>query len=79
MVDRSGGRRVEAVDATAAGDTIVGYLACGIAEGLSFANAVTLSNAATLSVAVMGAQPAIPKRAAVERLLRSARDESARR
>jgi ribokinase len=55
--------KVEAIDATAAGDTFVGYLACALAEGRSLAEAVRLANAAAaLSVTRIGAQSSIPQR-----------------
>jgi ribokinase len=61
---------VEAIDATAAGDTFVGYLACALAEGQTLAKALGLANAAAaLSVTRPGAQPSIPRRQEVERLI----------
>jgi ribokinase len=64
------GIAVEAIDATAAGDTFVGYLACALAEGQTLANALALANAAAaLSVTRPGAQPSIPWRQEVKRLL----------
>jgi ribokinase len=61
---------VEAIDATAAGDTFVGYLACALAEGQALAKALALANAAAaFSVTRPGAQPSIPWRQEVERLL----------
>ena len=60
---RLAGRRVSAIDATGAGDTFVGYLACALAEGQRLEAAIRLANAAAaLSVTRRGAQPAIPRR-----------------
>jgi ribokinase len=57
------GHTVQAVDATAAGDTFVGYFACAIAEGQALADALALANAAAaLSVTQFGAMPSIPVR-----------------
>lgn len=66
--------RVEAVDATAAGDAFSGTLAVGLAEGLSLAHAVRFASAAAaLSVTRRGAQPSLPTRMEIEDfLLRSA-------
>jgi ribokinase len=61
---------VEAVDATAAGDTFNGALAVALAEGRPLGEAVRWANhAAALSVTRLGAQAAIPTRAEVERFL----------
>jgi len=63
----SPGRRVDAVDSTAAGDCFTGALACAFAEGqavpamLRFANA-----AAALSVTRHGAQDSMPTRAELD-------------
>ena len=60
------GVAVEAVDATAAGDTFVGYFACAIAEGQPLAEALALANAAAArSVTQFGAMPSIPLRAQI--------------
>ena len=57
---------VQAVDATAAGDTFVGYFACAIAEGQPLADALALANAAAaLSVTQAGAMPSIPVRSQI--------------
>lgn len=62
--------KVEAVDATAAGDTFNGALAVALAEGKSLEEAVSFANgAAAISVTRLGAQPSIPSRAEVEALL----------
>ncbi len=63
------GFKVDAVDATAAGDVFNGSLAVAIAEGKSQEDAVRFANAAAaLSVTKLGAQPSIPKRDEIERL-----------
>jgi ribokinase len=59
--------RVDAVDATAAGDTFNGALAVALAEGRSVGDAITFANtAAALSVTRFGAQASIPSRADVD-------------
>lgn len=59
--------RVDAVDATAAGDTFNGALAVGLAEGRPLPDAVAFANAAAaLSVTRRGAQASIPTRAEVD-------------
>jgi ribokinase len=59
--------RVEAVDATAAGDTFNGALAVALAEGRSVDDAIAFANAAAaLSVTRFGAQASIPSRADVD-------------
>lgn len=64
---------VEAVDTTAAGDTFNGALAAGIAEGMEMEDAVRFANAAAaISVTRPGAQPSVPNRGEVDRLLESA-------
>jgi ribokinase len=70
--DGSGGRhfpapRVDAVDATAAGDTFNGAFAVALAERRTFADAVAFANAAAaLSVTRHGAQASIPSRSEVD-------------
>jgi ribokinase len=62
-------RRVEAVDATAAGDTFNGALAVALAENHPLELAIPFANyAAALSVTRLGAQASIPTRAEVEAL-----------
>ena len=57
------GRRVQAVDTTAAGDTFNGALVVALAEGKGLDEAVNFANAAgALSVTRAGAQPSIPWR-----------------
>jgi ribokinase len=59
--------RVEAADATAAGDTFNGALAVALAEGRPIADAVRFANAAAaISVTRVGAQASIPTRAEVD-------------
>ena len=61
---------VEAVDATAAGDTFNGGLAVALSEGMPLAEALRFANAAAaLSVTRLGAQTSIPTREEVERFL----------
>ncbi|MCC5948912.1 MAG: ribokinase [Nitriliruptoraceae bacterium] len=62
--------RVRAVDATGAGDTFCGALSVALVEGADLVEAArTAVAAAGLSVTVRGAQPSMPQRDAVERLL----------
>lgn len=64
--------RVEAIDATAAGDTFNGALAVALAEGRTLRDAVGFANAAAaLSVTTLGAQASIPSRARVDEWSRS--------
>jgi len=59
--------RVEAVDATAAGDSYSGALAVALAEGRALTDAVAFaSKAASLSVQKFGAQPSLPTREEIE-------------
>lgn len=61
---------VEAVDTTAAGDAFVGGFAVALAEGSALDEAVRWGNAAgALAATKMGAQPSLPTREALERLL----------
>jgi len=63
---------VTPVDTTAAGDAFVAGFAVALAEGRSLAEAVRWGNAAgALATTKMGAQPSLPTRRAVERLLAS--------
>jgi len=62
--------RVEAIDATGAGDAFNAGLAVGLAEGRSLIEAVRLGMAAgALATTKRGAQPSLPYREQVERLL----------
>lgn len=64
------GFRVNAVDATAAGDVFNGSLAVAIAEGKTLEESVRFANAAAaLSVIKLGAQPSVPRRDEIERFL----------
>lgn len=59
--------RVEAVDATAAGDVFNGALAVALAEGKAFEQAIPFANrAAAISVTRLGAQASVPNRAEVD-------------
>ncbi len=59
--------KVNAVDATAAGDAFTGSLAVGLAQGKTLADAALFANyVAALSVTKMGAQSSMPTREAVE-------------
>lgn len=61
---------VTPVDTTAAGDAFVGGFAVALAEGKAPSEAVRWGNAAgALTATKMGAQPSLPGRRAVERLL----------
>jgi ribokinase len=63
------GRRVRAVDTTAAGDVFNGALATALAEGCELASAAEWANAAAaISVTRHGAQTSIPTREEVESL-----------
>jgi sugar/nucleoside kinase (ribokinase family) len=58
------------VDTTAAGDAFTGALAVARAEGMDWHDALRFANAAgALCCTKFGAQPAMPKRNAVEELL----------
>jgi ribokinase len=76
LVDARGGRHfpareVEAVDATAAGDTFNGALAVALGERMDIDAAVGFANlAASISVTRLGAQASIPSRAEVDALRR---------
>jgi ribokinase len=61
---------VEVVDTTAAGDAFCGALAAQLARGRTPAEAVRYANAAgALATTVLGAEPAMPRLEAVERLV----------
>jgi ribokinase len=63
-VQRFAARKVEALDTVGAGDTFVGGLATGLAEGRSAAEAVRLGQAAAaIAVSRVGVQTAMPQRA----------------
>lgn len=64
--------KVKTVDATGAGDAFAAGLAVGLAENRSYAEAGKFANAAAaLATTRFGAQPAMPRRAEVMRLIRS--------
>jgi ribokinase len=64
--------KVEVVDTTAAGDAFTGALAVAVSEGRELADAVRFANAAGAACCTrLGAQPALPRRDDVERLLRT--------
>ena len=66
--------KVQAVDAVGAGDCFCGYLTAALADGSDLPDAARrAAAAAALSVTVKGAQPSIPSRARVLRLLRQQR------
>src|SRR5438094_5685022 len=68
--------RVEAVDATAAGDAVVGAAAFALASGASVVDAVRLGNAAgAAAVTKMGARPSLPTPADLKRLFGIELDE----
>jgi ribokinase len=61
---------VEAVDTTAAGDAFAGAFAAALAAGTELREAVRRANAAgALACTRFGAEPSLPKREAIERLL----------
>jgi ribokinase len=67
--------KVDAVDATAAGDAFTGALAVGLAKGERLFDAAAFANyVAALSVTKMGAQSSMPSRDAVERFIRQESD-----
>jgi ribokinase len=67
-----GGFKVAPVDTTAAGDVFNGALAVALGEGRPVEVAVRFANAAAaLSVTRPGAQPSVPRRAAIDRMLSS--------
>lgn len=62
---------IEPVDTTAAGDAFVGSLAVALAQGLPLSEAVRRGNAAgALAATLPGAQPSLPDRTALEKMLR---------
>ncbi|RPI91076.1 MAG: ribokinase [Planctomycetaceae bacterium] len=69
-ITRVAAHRVEAVDATAAGDAFSGALAAALAEGLPLLDGVRFASAAAaLSVTRRGAQPSLPARSEIEDFL----------
>ena len=66
--------RVRVVDSTAAGDAFTGALAVAMSEGMSTEQMLRFANAAgALCCTKLGAQPALPHRRDVERLLKRGR------
>lgn len=64
------GHKVKVVDTTAAGDAFAGALAVAHAEGRTLAEATRFANAAGAAACMtFGAQPSLPTRADVDRLL----------
>ena len=64
--------KVNAVDTTAAGDAFCGALAAAFAAGESLANAVKFGCAAgALATTKMGAEPSLPTKDEIEKLLLS--------
>ena len=67
--------KVDAVDATAAGDAFTGSLAVGLAQGWELFDAALFANqVAALSVTKMGAQSSMPAREEVESFIRAVRE-----
>ena len=65
-----GGLAVETVDTTAAGDTFAGALAARLVEGADLVDASRFANAAAaVAVTRMGAQPSVPTRDEITRML----------
>jgi len=66
------GFQVKPVDTTAAGDAFVGAMAASLNEGVNLREAVRMGCAAgALAVTTAGAQPSLPERPDVERLIRT--------
>lgn len=66
VVQRVGGEKVQVVDTTGAGDCFCGYLAAGLAQGISLEPATRRANiAASLAVQSRGAASSVPTSAAV--------------
>jgi len=71
-VEHIPGFKVDAVDATAAGDVFNGTLAVALAEKKPFQDAILFANAAAaLSVTKLGAQPSAPHREDIEKMQQS--------
>jgi ribokinase len=67
---RIAGVKVEAIDTTAAGDAFNGALAVALAERQDVVAALRFANAAAaLACTTRGAQPSLPRRAAVDRVI----------
>ena len=64
-------RKVTAVDTTAAGDTFLAALICGLAKGKNYVDAITYANiASSISVTKRGAQRSIPSADDIERVIK---------
>ena len=64
--------KVNPVDTTAAGDAFLGGFAVALGEGKSLSDAILFGNAAgALATTRLGAQPSLPTRAEVEKLIRN--------
>jgi len=72
-IERHSGFRVTAIDTTAAGDAFTAALAVGHVAGMSLSEMVRFANAAgAMCCTKFGAQPALPSRADVDRLIAGA-------
>jgi ribokinase len=70
QIDQFTPHKVNVMDTTAAGDAFAAALAVGHLEGMDLASAVRLANAAgALTCQHFGAQPSLPARSAVDKLL----------
>jgi len=70
-IDLLDGHTVECIDTVGAGDAFCGAVAARLASGADLASAVAYGNAAgALAVTTAGAEPSMPRRDDVERLLR---------
>jgi len=71
-IEQVKGFAVEVVDTTAAGDAFTGALAVGLAEGMDLPTATRFANAAgAVCCRSFGAQPALPSRQAVRKMMNS--------
>jgi len=69
-IERVKGFKIKVEDSTAAGDAFTGALAVAHAEGVDLPRAVRFANAAgALCCTAFGAQPALPSRDAVEKMM----------
>jgi ribokinase len=69
-IEQVKGFEVDVVDTTAAGDAFTGALAVGMAEEMELPQAVRFANAAgAICCQTFGAQPALPTRASVDKLV----------
>jgi ribokinase len=64
--------KVKAVDSTAAGDVFNGALASALSQELDLLDAIRFAiAAAAISVTRLGAQPSVPTRKEIEKMLKS--------